>query len=212
LPQAVPFPTPPLPNPLPPTGNQNFNGACAAGTLLFCANLGGGAIRMDPSLAGGTVVLADMRVGAGTTVKLKAGIYIVNSINFAGGATLEVDVDPAAVPVQQVIFQVAGQNTNAPIDFTGGTLANATYDPSRFQMFYAGNKNVVLTGGASAAALVYAPNASTSFTGGGSFYGAVVAGRVTDMGGASIGYDRRLQTETLTAGNWTLGSFSWSSY
>ena len=214
LPQAVPFPTPPLPNPLPPTGNWSFNGACHAMTVLYCSNLGGGTIQMDPSLnllSPGTVVLADMRLGAGTTLKLKAGVYIVNSLSFNGGATLEIDVDPAD-PTQQVIFQVAGQNSNTPIDFTGGAIANPTYDPSRFQMFYAGTKNVKLTGGASSAALIYAPNASTSFSGGGTFYGAVVAGKVTDMGGATINYDRNLETEALTAGNWTLGSFSWSSF
>ena len=157
-------------------------------------------------------MLPDMRVGAGTNVHLKPGVYIVNSLSFQGGATLTVDIDTAVVPAQQVIFQVAGQNTNSPIDFTGGTIANDTYDPSRFQIFYAGDKNVKLTGGASSAALVYAPNASTSFSGGGNFYGAVVAGKITDMGGASIHYDRNLDKEALIAGNPTLGAFTWSSF
>jgi hypothetical protein len=79
-------------------------------------------------------------------------------------------------------------------------------------MFYAGTDNVKLTGGASSAALIYAPNASTSFSGGGQFYGAVVAGKVTDMGGAQINYDRNLETDTLTSGNWTMSSFTWSNF
>lgn len=212
LPQSVPFPTPPLPNPLPPTGNQTFNGGCAAGTFLFCANLGGGVSSIDPSLVGGTVTLADMRVGGGMTLRLKPGVYVVNSLSFQGNATIEIDVDPAAVPAQQVIFQVAGQMNNTPIDMTGGTIANTTFDPTRFQMFYGGDKGVKLTGGAGASALVYAPNSSASFTGGGDFYGAVVSGKVTDMGGASIHYDRNLQKDAFTAGNWTMSSFTWSSF
>ena len=77
---------------------------------------------------------------------------------------------------------------------------------------YAGDQTVKLTGGAGTAALVYAPNASASFGGGGNFYGAVVAGRVTDMGGASIHYDRNLDKKALAAGNWTMSSFTWSSF
>ena len=44
LPQSVPYPTPPLPNPMPATGNMNFNGGCPGG-LVGCTNLGGGALR-----------------------------------------------------------------------------------------------------------------------------------------------------------------------
>jgi hypothetical protein len=210
LPQAVPYPTPPLPNPMPPTGNQAFNGGCNLLTLLFCSNQGGGAITLDPalSLTPGTIVLSDVRLGAGTTMTLKPGVYIVNSLSFNGGATLQ--VDPAANG--PVIIQVAGQTTNTPIDFTGGTISNPTYDPSRFQIFYAGDKNVKLTGGAASSALVYAPNASTSFTGASTFYGAVVAGQITDMGGTTINYDRNLDKEALIAGNPTMSSFTWRSF
>ena len=211
LPQSVPFPTPPVPNPLPPTGNQTFNAGCPAGTLLFCAPNGGTPI-LDPALVGGTITLADMRVTAGTTLRLKPGVYVVNSVTLAGGATLVADINPAVVPAEQVIFQVAGQNTNTPIDLTGGSLSNPTYDPSRLRFFYAGDKQVKLTGGAGSATLVYAPNAVTSFGGGGDFYGAVVGGRITDMGGATIHYDRNLDKEALVAGNWTMGTFTWRSF
>jgi len=60
--------------------------------------------------------------------------------------------------------------------------------------------------------LVYAPNASASFTGNSDFYGAVVTNKVTDMGGVQLHYDRRLSTEQLVAGNFTMGSFTWKSY
>jgi hypothetical protein len=211
LPQNVPFPTPPDPNPLPPMGNMNFNGNCAGVAAPACTAPGGGVVNLDPALSAtpGTIVLADMRIGAGTNLHLKPGIYIVNSIVFTGNATITID---SASPAERVIIKVAGQNTNNPIDLTGGTVSNLTYDPARFQMFYGGDKNVKLNGGAASASLVYAPNSSASFGGGGDFYGAVVAGKITDMGGAFIHYDRNLDKEGLTAGNPTLSAFTWRSF
>lgn len=211
LPQAVTYPTPPAPNPMPPTGNVQFNGSCPLITVTYCTGAGS-SVTLDPALNGGTIVLGDVRVAAKSNMTLKPGVYIVNSLSFGGNATITIDVDTSAVPAQQVIFQVAGQGTNSPIDFVGGSITNTTYDPSRFQMFYAGDKTVKLTGGSSSAALIYAPNATTAFNGGGQFYGAVVAGKVTDMGGADINYDRRLENDTLTSGNWTMSSFSWSNF
>ena len=209
LPQAVTFPTPPEPNPLPPTGNQNFNNACPFGA--GCAYSGAtNTFTLDPAATGGTMTLADMRVGANKIVRLKPGVYIMNSIAFQGGATIVIDVDPAQ-PAQQVIFRVAGVGVNTPIDFTGGSITNTTYDPARFQILYAGTGNMKLVGGAGSAVLAYAPNASTSFAGGGDFYGAVVSGTITDMGGASIHYDRSLQKRTLMGGNPTMGSFTWKA-
>ena len=79
-------------------------------------------------------------------------------------------------------------------------------------MLYDGPSNIKLAGGASNAMLVYAPNASASFTGNADFYGAVVTNKVTDMGGVQLHYDRRLSTEQLVAGNFTMGSFTWKSY
>jgi hypothetical protein len=62
------------------------------------------------------------------------------------------------------------------------------------------------------AGLVYAPNATMSFGGGGDFYGAVIANKVTDMGGAAIHYDRALDTGGVTQGNPTMTSFTWRSF
>jgi hypothetical protein len=48
-----------------------------------------------------------------------------------------------------------------------------------------------------------------SFGGGGSWYGAVVTGNMTDMGGATINYDVNLQKQAVSVGNWMLDSFTW---
>jgi hypothetical protein len=203
--QAIAYPVPPALDPLPPTGNVNFNGGCGAGTGAFCSNVSG-TISIDPALTGGTVTMADVRVQAGTNLHLKAGTYVVNSISFSGNARITVD-SPG-----EVIIKVAGVGVNTPIDFTGGAITNNTYDPTALKFIYSGDRNIKLTGGSSSAALVYAPNASAAFAGGGNFYGAVVANEITDIGGASIHYDRKLQNEALTAGNPMMGSFSWRTF
>ncbi len=203
--QAIAYPVPPALDPLPPTGNVNFNGGCGAGTAAFCSTAGG-TISIDPALTGGTVTMADVRVQAGTELHLKAGTYVLNSISFSGNARITVD-SPG-----EVVIKVAGVGKATPIDFTGGSITNDTYDPTALRFIYSGNAAIKLTGGASSAALVYAPNASASFAGGSDFYGAVVAKEITDMGGASIHYDRKLQNDALTAGNPMMGSFSWRTF
>ena len=151
-----------------------------------------------------------MRVGAGTTVMLTPGVYNINSITFNGNAAIALDTSSGST--DPVVLNVAGVGVTTPIDLTGGTIANPTYDPTRLQMLYAGTGNVKLTGSVSAAALVYAPNSTASFSGGSEFFGAVVAGKITDMGGATIHYDRSLDTNALMEGNPTLSSFTWKSF
>jgi hypothetical protein len=80
------------------------------------------------------------------------------------------------------------------------------------QLNYAGTGTVKLTGGSTAAAVLDAPNSSFSFSGGGDWYGAVVVNNMTDLGGAAIHYDRRLQDQAFAVGPWMLDSFSWKKY
>jgi Tfp pilus assembly protein PilX len=209
LPQTVTFPTPPAPNPMPLASDMSFNNGCPSGTAAFCSVDAAG-VHIDPSLNGGTVILNDMKVAGGTNVLLKPGIYIVNSISFSGNSTMTLDTTGGST--SPVIFNVAGASTNTPIDFTGGTISNTTYDPTRFQILYAGDKSIKLSGGSASSALVYAPNASGSFTGGAGFYGAVVAGKITDMGGATIHYDRNLDKKALMAGPPTMSEFTWKTF
>jgi hypothetical protein len=214
LPQAITWPTPPLPNPLPPTTNAQFqkNSGCVGGLVApICTGQAGVGATITPNASCACpnpppIVLGDVSVTGGADLHLGAGTYIVNSLSFAGGSKIIVDSGP-------VIFQIVGApNVSTPLDFTGGTAVNETYDPSNLQFIYGGTNNVKLTGGSAMAGLVYAPEASMSFAGSGDFYGAVIAKKVTDMGGAAIHYDRALETEGLTTGNFTMSSFSWRSF
>jgi Tfp pilus assembly protein PilX len=187
LPQAVVLPPPAAPNPLPPTTAYNGNNQ----TLLDGASVG------------------DVTVNANKTLTLCApGLtctITVNTISLSGNATLQI--------LGTVILKVADQgNVSNPIDFRGGAVTNASFDPAHFQVDYAGTGGVQLNGGSQTSAMVYAPNAAVTFNGGGDFYGAVVGQTVKDTGGAKVHYDRHLATEFFLVGNALMSSFSWKKY
>lgn len=207
LPQAITWPTPAAPNPMPGTGNVDFKKTtgCAGGlTAPICVDNAGVGATITPN---GTdpVVLGDVKVTGGGVLRMNAGTYIFNSLSFTGNSTIQIDSGP-------VVIKIAGQDQTTPLDFTGGTAVNNTFDPSKLQFIYGGSDAIKLTGGSAMAGLVYAPNATMSFGGGGDFYGAVIANKVTDMGGASIHYDRALDTGGVTQGNPTMTSFTWRSF
>jgi len=198
LPQPVDYPTPGMPNPLPtgpattiPKTGANNNQTWAPGSY-------------------GNITVKG-------TLHLTAGTYNINSLNIdAGGGTLKVDSGP-------VILNVAGLNTpgnlasgwmNAPIDLTGqAQVFNTKLDPALLQISYAGTANIKLAGGADAAALLYAPNATVHNDGNNvEWYGAIIAKKVTDVGHATIHYDRNLATTFLMVGPWMMDSFTWRRF
>jgi hypothetical protein len=197
LPQAVVLPAPTVPAGVPTTA-YNGNGQ----TLLNGASVG------------------NVTVNGGSTLTLGApgvtSVININSIKINGNATV--------VILGNVVLNVVGSGETTPIDFTGGSVSNQnaidpvthlpvwTYDPSTFQVEYAGSGAVKLNGGAHMVGMVYAPNAATSLNGGGDFYGSVVGATIDDTGGARIHYDRRLSSEFYVVGNAMMSSFSWKKY
>jgi hypothetical protein len=117
-------------------------------------------------------------------------------------------------PNTLVTMNIAGQSLGStkPLDLTGGGTVNASYDPSRLQITYAGTGELDLVGNNTIAATIYAPNATTKTTGHGNLYGSVLSYTFTDLGGATIHYDTSLQTKYQTLGNYMLTSFSWKKY
>jgi hypothetical protein len=228
LPQEVTYPNPTAPNPTPPTSTATLNnnasncsGVSGSGSSAGCTfgtgtgSGGNGCASGDfclapgtcPTTSGGPVtgggVYGDITVKG--TVHLKAGCYNIDSFTENGQGTLIVDSGP-------VVINIAGSAGGTVLDLTGGgVINNAGWDPSLLQIMYAGTGTVAVKGGANATALLYAPNASFSFnSAGGNWYGAVIVGQMTDMGGATINYDRNLQKTAVTIGNWMLDSFTWS--
>jgi len=111
-------------------------------------------------------------------------------------------------------MNVAGTGvTGDVVDFTGGSTSNASFDPSRFQIFYAGTQRIKLVGGSQAAATVYAPNSDISISGGTDFYGSIL-GKTFDGGSNKLGlhYDRALASKFFMLQNHVMSSFSWQKY
>jgi Tfp pilus assembly protein PilX len=185
LPQAVVMPPPTVPAGVPTTA-YNGNGQ----TLLNGASVG------------------DVTINANSTLTLGAPGVVstinINSIKINGNANL--------VILGTVILNVVGTGQATPIDFTGGSVSNSSFDPTTFQVMYAGAGAVKLNGGAHTTAMVYSPNAAVSLNGGGDFYGSVVGATVDDLGGARLHYDRRLSGEFFVVGNAMMSSFTWKKY
>lgn len=206
LPQAVTYPPPAHPNPLPPTTNMNIqaNSTCAtAGIAAAVCSGSGGVLTITP--AGAVVQLGDLRMSGGATLTLNAGTYNVNSVSLSGGTRLIINSGP-------VIMNVEGAGQTTVIDFTGGTVSNSTYHPTDFQIQYAGTGNIKLNGGTSSSAMVYAPAASINLSGGADFYGSVLGASVDVNGGTKIHYDRSLNQTYMSVGNYMLSAFSWKKY
>lgn len=205
LPQPIEFPTPPDPNPMPPTTNQQFTqaGGCPGGAPAECAASAGGA-TFTP-IGSTPVVMGNVSLAGNTTVHLNAGTYIVNSLDVAGSAQIVVDSGP-------VIFQLAGQDVTTVLKIEGDGISNPTFIPSNLRFVYGGTGEVQVAGGTDTAAVLYAPNATGGFAGGSDWYGAIIMRQITATGGASIHYDTNLQNSSLTAGNHMMSSFSWRSF
>jgi Tfp pilus assembly protein PilX len=198
LPQPVTYPTPAVPNP-PPTGD------------LTVAN--GQTTTLTPSGTPPTKDLGNVVIKG--ELRLNAGTYNINSLTMNAGADLTI--------LGAVVLNVAGYTTpgnassgqmGTPIDMTGGSMsANGSFDPTLFQITYAGTGNIKMAGGSDNVGLLYAPNATVqNQSTGADWYGAVIARRVTDSGHATIHWDRRLSLSAMTLGPWMMNSFTWRRF
>jgi Tfp pilus assembly protein PilX len=194
LPQPVTYPTPAPPSPLSSTAVSFNNGT----RVLTPGSYG------DLSFKG--------------ELQLSPGTYNINSLTMSGQGSIV--ITPLTGPV---ILNVAGYATAGtfeavpsranPITLQGGSSMNvANYDPSLFQVTYAGTKSITLQGNSGAAGIVYAPKAIVTFGGTPDWYGAVIANTVSDFGSARVHYDRRLSTKAMTVGAWMINSFSWRKF
>jgi hypothetical protein len=206
LPQAINFVAPDLPNPLPPTTGVTVNYSATCTSIgLTAAQCSGGANVYTLNASTSAVSLGNVQLTGGATVHLTAGTYNVNSFKMSGGSHLIIDSGP-------VSLNIVGTGDSAPLDLTGGTTSNATYDPSKFQILYGGTGTLKLAGGTASAATVYAPNATAMLTGGANFYGSILAASVSVTGGTRIHYDRHLGQSFFTVGNYMLNAFTWKKF
>ena len=209
LPQIITYPLPVIPAP----GSLDINlsqATCPSGssTIPGCTT-GNGAHNKDITVPPGTY--GNVQISGQVTLHVTTGVYNINSFTMTGAnVTLVVDSGP-------VVFNVSGTNalptgiTNV-VTLAGNSLQNPSWDPNNFQIQYAGTGAVQLAGGTQSSGLLYAPKASFSFAGGSSWFGAVIGGTMTDMGGTGLYYDRRLANDGSWISNPTLSGFTWKKY
>jgi len=219
LPQKVVMPDPAVIAPMPPQGPVDMKKTSDCTGFTYCSvSADGQGLTFTPTTPSTVVSLADVTINAGAVIHLNAGIYEWNSLTANGNGEIRVDSGP-------VIIRIAGKDQATPIDMSGGVITNTTYNPMNLQFIFAPDdadkaaidagtltKDIKLAGGAGSSAVVYAPKADGTLVGGADLYGSVIFGRIKDMGGTRVHYDRNLQRTGLTSGNPTMTSFNWSSY
>ena len=185
LPQAISLPTPTVPVGV-PTNLVNGNGQVYQG-LTPLGNV---------KCTGGTMTLG--AVGAHRTINM-------NSLTLTGNCTLNI--------LGTVVLNIVGAGETMPFETAGASISNqsATFDPSTFQVLYAGTQAIRLTGDSKAIGMIYAPNAAITVTGNNDFYGSVVGATIATTGSSQIHYDRRLSSKFFTFGNPMMSAFNWKN-
>jgi len=200
--QAIPFTTPPDPDPAPPTTAADIVNNCAGISGCSSANGNEGPFTLTPG-AYGNVLLS-----SGKTLHLSTGTYTVNSFELSGGADLIVDSGP-------VVIHVAGNSLGAgapAVGFSDGSVSNTTGVPVNLQIVYSGSHALNVSAASGPFLVVYAPNAPLTLSGGGDFYGAIIASRIDNSGGTSLHYDRSLVDFVHSVSSHHTISFSWSKF
>jgi Tfp pilus assembly protein PilX len=193
LPAQVSLQPPTPPSPLPPTGSY---------TPANSEVIPNGASLGDVSITGNKTVT----LGGATCTAVAPCTINMNSLSVSGDATLQIS--------GYVILKIAGTGLDAGtvLSLTGNDVANPGYNPTTFQIQYAGTGSMVIKGNTTTTAMVYAPNANVTLEGNGSFYGSFVGATVIDTGNGNLHYDRRLSSIYYTVGNAMMSAFSWKKY
>jgi hypothetical protein len=237
LPQPIVYPTPVIPAAGTLAVSVGHNATCPSGTgapqvwavgmpvaakAQTCQSSGTD-LYLPPSVLPGAAVVTSpayvapsylsISVTGNETLHLYPGTYNIDTLSEQSAqSSIVIEPYPGTTTYGPVIMNITGSAGGTVVDLTGNSVQNASLNPMNFQIMYAGTGAVALKGNSQAAGLLYAPNASFSFTGGSTWYGAVVGKTMTDMGGAAIYYDRRLNDSGFTIGNYTLDTFSWKKY
>lgn len=221
LPQAMTYPLPTIPSSVPPPASSVANGdsltPCdSTGTCPQNGNNHGN--YSDINLSGNDSVT--LNPAGNNAANCAPGIYYLNSISLSGNATINIAPCPGTgggpgnpAVYMPVIINVVGQGSATPLDIGGNGFANPGFNSSLIQIQYNGTGAINLHGNGASSAVIYAPNAPITLSGNGTIYGAVVGSTLTANGTpVTIHYDRALQNNLVTVGNWTMDTFTWSKY
>lgn len=84
---------------------------------------------------------------------------------------------------------------NQTLVLGGGGIANTSYTPPNFAVYYSGTADASFTGCSTFSGTIYAPNAAVILAGNSTLYGAVTGKSVTSNGGVSVHYDLNLSAQ-----------------
>jgi Tfp pilus assembly protein PilX len=219
LPQPKVYPTPTLPPTLPPTTSLSIAASSCltiqasispaictgSGNLLTITTSGSTPLSLGNVSIGSNVQLT-IQYGVGGVPSTGTAIVNLNSINLGSQSGIQLGANTS------VTMNVVGTGQSTPIDFSGGSFSNTSFDPSKFQILYAGTGNIEATGGSGAAVTIYAPNAAITMHGTADIYGSILSRTYLDTGGATVHYDRSLSSKFFTLSNYVMTSFSWKKY
>ena len=221
LPQAVSFQLPPIPNstpnPSPNVGSSQTLDPC----VQNCPHNGGGGGGPNANGSYGTINLSGnntVTLNPGTdpiTGACIPGVYYIDSISLSGNAKLTIAPCADGVTYRPVVVNIVGQSGGTVLDLggNGSVLPNNMFDASLIQFQYNGNGAVNLHGNGNTTGVIYAPNAAITLSGNGTIYGSVIGASLQANGNpVRIHYDRNLQNNLVTVGNWTMDTFTWSKF
>ena len=140
--------------------------------------LSGGAVAQRTA-NGSPTCLGSVTIGAGSTLLLGSGDYVMKSLNLRSGGTLL--AKDAGGPVRIWV------QTAFALDGTVSTQSNSAYGS---WLIYNGTQDCNLNGSSVLKGVVFTPAARINLNG--RVYGAVVGGSVIMNGGSSVNYDPNL--------------------
>jgi hypothetical protein len=189
VPAPYVFPTPPLPNPLPPNTSYSPPSCGGHGNTGNC---------MVPGTYGNLTVNG--------TLTLAPGTYNINSLSMQGNGQIVVS------PAGALTLNIAGcgdatcSTTNAlanPLAIAGNGITDDTI-PNDFTINYAGPGTVSVAGNGDVTAILNAPNAAITQQGNGNWYGSILGSTMTIGGNAFFHFDRNAALAPASNGYYTL--------
>ncbi|HYR83881.1 MAG TPA: LamG-like jellyroll fold domain-containing protein [Terriglobia bacterium] len=129
---------------------------------------------------------SDINVDGRAKLILSPGTYDINSLKLTGGAKITVAGEG------QVILNIAGLDTDKPLQLNGESTINPFGKPANFLLRYGGRAQIDLGGQVDSYAIIYAPNAPVRLGGKADWYGALVMKTLEIVGSGGLHYDRDL--------------------
>jgi hypothetical protein len=192
---------------------QGFLAAAAlqSGTTAWsCTKSGTGAnaiFHLSPPTPDAPLYVHDLNLGSNVNLSIEGtGNEVINANSFEAQGNTSLSISNTTTTVN-----LTGTGVDPVMDFAGNYSTTA-FDPSKFQIMYAGTGTIKLRGSNQLAATVYAPNSTVNMASGYDVYGSILSGTYQNTGGAQVYYDRSLSVKYFTISDPFMSSFTWKKY